>query len=141
MEDNKLLDPLDEIHLFCLHFVFLPRINASLSEFKQQWNYHGLRTARHQAPLAIWQTNVIPLTNDSPLVNFNEYGIDYGGPVPDVVTNNNVVVPNSSVELTEDQYMYLSSRVDPISDDGNHGINNYLYALEIVKGFHDYEAE
>ena len=50
LQERMLLDPLHEEHLFALHFVFLPRINASLSEFKQQWNHHGMRTTRHQTP-------------------------------------------------------------------------------------------
>ena len=29
LEENTLLDSLNEVHLFCLHFVYLPRINAS----------------------------------------------------------------------------------------------------------------
>ena len=132
MEDNMLLDPLDEIHLFCLHFIFLPRINASLFEFRKQWNHHGLRTSRNQSPLAIWQSNMVPLTDESPLLNFNEYGVDYEGPIPDVVSNNNVIVPNSLVEITDEQLTNLCDRVGPLNDDGNHGIDNYLNALDIV---------
>ena len=141
MEDNMLLDPLDELHLFCLHFVFLPRINASLFEFMEQWNHHGLRTSRNQSPLAIWQSNMIPLTDESPLVSFDEYRVDYGGPTPDVDTNNNVVVPNSSVEITGEQLTYLSDHVDPLNDDGNHGINNYLSALDIMNEFQNQDEE
>ena len=138
LEDRMLLDPLNEQHLFALHYVFLPRINASLSEFRLQWNHHGLRTSRHQSPLALWQTSIIRTADDSPLVNFQDYGIDYDGPVPDVVTNNNVIVPNSTVELTEEQLHYLSSNVNPVSDDGNHGINNFLNALDIVTSFDEH---
>ena len=32
------LDPLNELHLFALHFVFLPRINRILVEFVTAWN-------------------------------------------------------------------------------------------------------
>ena len=30
MEDEKILNPCNDIHLFCIHYVFLPRINHSL---------------------------------------------------------------------------------------------------------------
>ena len=33
MEQNDLLNPLDELHLWALHYVFIPRINQSLQEF------------------------------------------------------------------------------------------------------------
>lgn len=135
LEEGMLLDPLDEQHLFALHFAYLPRINASLSEFREQWNHHGLKTSGHQSPLTLWQTNMICTPDDSPLVNFEDYGIDNDGPVPEVISDNNVIVPNSTVELTEEQLHYLSSNVDPVSDDGNHGINNFLNALDIVTSF------
>ena len=42
LEDDGLLDPLDEIHLYALHYIFIPRINTCLAEFKAQWMHHGL---------------------------------------------------------------------------------------------------
>ena len=33
IERNGLLDSNNEVHLFCLHFIYLPRINFSLEEF------------------------------------------------------------------------------------------------------------
>ena len=41
--------------------------------------------------------NKYDISEESPLVNFDEYGVDYDGPVPDIVTNNNVLVPNSEI--------------------------------------------
>ena len=36
---NGILDPLNcELHLFCLHYTHLPRINKSLEEFVDQMN-------------------------------------------------------------------------------------------------------
>ena len=36
MEADGILDPLDEVHLFSLHHVYMPRINKSLFEFVAQ---------------------------------------------------------------------------------------------------------
>lgn len=33
LEYNDLLDPIDEVHLFAVHYVFLPRINRALEKF------------------------------------------------------------------------------------------------------------
>ena len=39
MEKNGILDPLNcELHLFCLHYTHLPRINKPLEEFVDQMN-------------------------------------------------------------------------------------------------------
>ena len=42
MEDAQLLDPLNDAHLFALHYVFIPRINRSLMLFTHMWNQHPI---------------------------------------------------------------------------------------------------
>lgn len=43
----------NEMHIWALYYVCLPRINRDLTEFCNQWNHHGLRTEMHQSPLQI----------------------------------------------------------------------------------------
>jgi hypothetical protein len=50
LEDRELLDPLNEIHLFALHYIYTPRINATLKGFVEGWNNHGMRTAGRKTP-------------------------------------------------------------------------------------------
>ena len=54
LEDENLLDPNDEIHLFCLHHVFLSRINVALSLFRSAWNNHPLSSERNFTPMQLW---------------------------------------------------------------------------------------
>lgn len=54
MEAINILDPTDETHLFCLHFVYLPRINNHLNQWKGAWIQHPLRTAGNLSPLQLW---------------------------------------------------------------------------------------
>ena len=56
LEDNNILDVDNEIHLFCLHYVFLPRVNRSLQQFIQMWNNHPLGTERNMSPTQLWMT-------------------------------------------------------------------------------------
>ena len=56
MEDTGILDPDNEVHLFCLHFVFIPRINSSLAQFMTMWNDHPLRTESNHSPNQLWMT-------------------------------------------------------------------------------------
>lgn len=60
MEEIGLLDIEDEIQLFCLHYVFLPRINNSLREFMTTWNHHPLSTKSNRSPLQLWMTGEHP---------------------------------------------------------------------------------
>lgn len=64
MEDEGLLDPVDEVDLFALHFVFLPRINRQLGSFKEAYCRHKLRTEHHRTPLQLWLRG-IAATEDS----------------------------------------------------------------------------
>ena len=52
-EIRGILDPDNEMHLFCLQAVFLPRINHSLQCFVQMWNNHKIRTANNKTPLQL----------------------------------------------------------------------------------------
>ena len=135
LERNELLDSNNEVHLFALHYVFLERINMSLAEFQRQWNHHGMRTTNHQSPLAIWHTNMIRTPDDSTVINWDTYGIDYESSAHPIETNNNIVVPNSGIELNEEELNYLKQMVDPIQNDGNNGIEHYLNTVDIVSSF------
>ena len=54
LEDNQLLCPSNDIDLFALHYVFLPRINNHLEVFKQAYSRHRLRTEGNHSPLQLW---------------------------------------------------------------------------------------
>ena len=41
-EDEGLLDPMDNVHLFALHYVYLGQINKFLAEFCMQTNNHPM---------------------------------------------------------------------------------------------------
>ena len=44
MEHEDLLDPLNEFHLYAVHYTFMPRINRALETFKNAWNHHGVQS-------------------------------------------------------------------------------------------------
>jgi hypothetical protein len=44
LEAQGALDRTDPVHLFCLHYVYLPQLNYSIDTFVQSWNYHGMST-------------------------------------------------------------------------------------------------
>ena len=53
MERLGILDP-DEIHLWCLHLVFLPLINENLTCWKNGWIQHPLRSEQNKSPMQLW---------------------------------------------------------------------------------------
>ncbi|XP_052212367.1 uncharacterized protein LOC127831423 [Dreissena polymorpha] len=44
LEETGNLHPSNAIHRWCLHFVYLPRIQRALDTFREAWNRHRLRT-------------------------------------------------------------------------------------------------
>ena len=53
-EDNGVLDPNNEVDLYCLHYIFLGRINKSLSEFMQCWNNHAISSEGSKTPYQLF---------------------------------------------------------------------------------------
>ena len=49
-EESGILDPLNEIDIFCLHFVYIPLINSALDSFIESWNNHPISTERNRTP-------------------------------------------------------------------------------------------
>ena len=54
MENNSLLDVDNEVHMFCLHYVFMQRINNALQMFVNAWNCHSLSSERNLSPIQLW---------------------------------------------------------------------------------------
>ena len=59
MEDNSLLDIENEVHLFCLQYIFISRINAALYQFKDAWNHHPLSSERNLTPMQLWMSGLL----------------------------------------------------------------------------------
>lgn len=65
LEDNRLLCPNDELDLFALHYVFLPRINAHLDTFSQAYSRHRLRTETNYSPVQLWLQCMLATTDET----------------------------------------------------------------------------
>ena len=135
LENSGLLDPLNEVHLFALHFVYQPRINRSIDEFILQWNHHGLSSERCQTPIQLMFEglyNCLAQGDSSCTGAFSDYGIDDLAPMPELQTNNNVEVPRSTVSLSPIQQEMLAQVINPFSDDQSSGVNLYCQTLAVM---------
>lgn len=54
MEDEVILNVDNDIHIFCLHYVYISRINLAIGQFMEAWNYHPLSTMRNMSPIQLW---------------------------------------------------------------------------------------
>ena len=80
LEHNALLDPINEQHLFALHFIFLPRINRALDTFRDGWNQHGIHTEGNHFPLQLFHSGTLRLQHSGleAMDLFSTVGTDYG---------------------------------------------------------------
>ncbi|CAC5395567.1 unnamed protein product [Mytilus coruscus] len=49
----------NELHLWCLHYVYVPRIKAALRVFKEGWNNHSLSSAGGKSPKQLFVMAVL----------------------------------------------------------------------------------
>ena len=137
LENENMLDPLNEVHLYALHYVFQERINFALSQFVDGWNHHPMRTANNKSPYMQWIEGVIRFRDSDYTAiegiltprDIQLYGIDPDGPVANE-EDYQVVVPEINPRLPEDDMQRLRTQFpDPLFDDGQFGITLYLDIL------------
>lgn len=134
MENVEILDSNNELQVWALHYVYIGRIQRSCLEFVRQWNHHRLRTERHMSPLALWHTGM----RIQPNAHLHGrdiawYGVQYEA--RNVLEDNDhqaIIVPESTVNVRQQNLTYLQTNLDPLSDDGNHGIEHYLFIVEYL---------
>ena len=61
MEDQRILDPTNDSHIYTLHFIYIPRINKSLSVFREGWNNHSIRTEHGHTPEQLFVSGALQL--------------------------------------------------------------------------------
>ena len=133
MEQTDILDPLNEEHLYALHYVYIPRINRALSEFTRGWNHHPIRTAHHQSPHQLFHAGALLLQHSglTALDFFDDvddtYGIDVDAPVP--AQEEHVTVPDVRITLSSENLLRLQRAVNPLAHSDEFGIDLYEQVL------------
>jgi hypothetical protein len=135
LEDQFGLDISNNVYLFCLHLVYIPRINKSLKIWVDGWNNHAIRTENNLTPLQLYTTGMM----ESGLrgyedvdINPREYGIDWDGPTPEP-RNGTIVVNSPRNILTRNEFNSLLSSVNIYREDENSGIEVFIEVVEEVK--------
>ena len=120
--ESLILDATNELHLFALHFVYVPLINEALNELCTSWNSHSLSTEGNLTPRQLWIQGMVDPNNSSYTavesvqngagVNWDDYSVDESGLVPELQTDYTVTVPDSPIQLPEEQVQQLQEMVD-----------------------------
>ena len=137
---SGILNPLDDIHLFALHYIYCPRINRSLHEFRMQYNHHPLRTASNRSPHQLFSVGVLQFADQtgSRSVILGEvpetFGVDEEAPWPELEAENDDIVIISSPRnpLQPEHQVELVEAIDPHFDDQQYGIGLFENVREFI---------
>ena len=135
LEYSNILDINNELHLFVLHMVFLPRINIDLHKFVLSWDNHPLSSEKNRSPNQLWILGKLDYTpgNDTSLHITDFYGVDLDGPV------NSQIIPDAinTVQITnlldDQETATVSSQIDITGESDSFGVDIYVDALRITE--------
>ena len=132
MEDLGILDPDRNEDLFALHYVFIPRINVQLLQFKHAWNNHPIRTEHGLSPLQLWQRGMISASPrwQQEIAEGFYVSPDYGIHEDDHFINSFdqplVLLPRTNINLTPHQKRQLEDQYSPFQYSDHGGIDIYV---------------
>ena len=137
MEEDGLLDCLNEHHLFALHYVYIPRIQRSLNEFKCKWNSHPVSTAENLSPEQLFISGAMSNCNENILVEESDQdelgaGMDLDENETFLISDDDYNVSVPQVNVNEEQTILVHETIDPLNDDGNHGVNVFRECLQLM---------
>lgn len=138
MEDHNLLDIPNPVHIYALHYVYLPKINEKLNIWQETWSRHKLRTVK-TSPLCLWTAgninNLITFQLDDPA----NYGVDSTVDDNEIESNHERADLNPRVSFSSDiipvsercqEQLILHCPSDWTSS--NYGTDIYCTALDII---------
>ena len=124
LESNEKLDALNEVDLYCLHYVFLPRINKSLLEFQESWNNHALSSEGNKSPLQLFVEGSINSLREGRRQT-ETADVDVSN-----LTNNHVMVPRISF-LPCSSLQRAMNTINPLESVSDNGLSLYVRAIEM----------
>ena len=75
LEDYGLLDINNSIHLWSLHYIFIPIVNNSIAAFTKSWNCHPMSSERGRSPEQLWVLGSFNSESEKCINDVNEYFI------------------------------------------------------------------
>ena len=131
LEDTGNLNPLSQVDLFCLHYVYVHRINTSLQLFANGWNNHAMTSEHGMTPAKMFTAGTI-LSGRAHTMAAPTLSCDSDMP-SDTPSAPSIEVPSTDCPLTEEQYEELNSVVDDQALTSNdYGIDLYNFVRSFV---------
>ena len=139
---TRYLDPSNELDVWLLQQVYIPRSNSDLQMFRGQWNNHGLSTEKGKSPLQLFVLGMLKNSNNElTAVNdvFNSDGqrqenVDVVTPdnVQSALGHTRVDLPVLTCPLPVQQQQEVKDYISTLQDNQDHGMSQYLSARRFI---------
>ena len=115
LESEGVLDPLNDTDLFCLHYVYIARINRNLAEFVAAHNNHPLSTEHNNSPAQLFWTRLqlTALKGEMP-ANRAWQGVDVSDFLSVQEDLPHVQMPHTRNLLDDETYPALQQTINPL---------------------------
>ncbi|XP_059370898.1 uncharacterized protein LOC132108244 isoform X2 [Carassius carassius] len=134
LEEGGHLDISDLTHLFCCHYVFLPRLQDDLNLFRNTWDNHPIRTEGNMSPNQLWVMGSVRNAVPEPdIEGLSIPQIDWESSGLSVDAHSSIVVPQTESPLTDEQIEALRENVDPKGPSQTFGWDIYLASLRFCQ--------
>ena len=125
LETDGVLDSTNELDIFCLHCIFLPRVNKALTDFQGSWTCHSLSSEGGKSPLRQGLCAIVADDNEAESSSTD---------------SNTVPLQTSSVETPTNKFLPCTqllvglSLINPLAPSSDFGRQNLLYCqcIDIV---------
>ncbi len=133
LEECGKSDPLSDLDLYCLHLVYLPKINKSIATFVDGWNYHALSTEHNLSPMQLFSTGSI-LSGESSRTCVLDDGNNSHQYVSLSLVNPPcmVEVPSTANSLSVDKHIQLTMLLQSAPMDTNFHVDLYDTVRQFV---------
>lgn len=122
------LDHDNEADLFCLHYIFIPRINQALHSFQQAWNHHPLSTENNLSPIQLYTAYSSGSSLFEETVEPYYYGVENEDEYEEDEDEDesDVQVPEISIPFSSESLINLQSAIDPLRSCTDFGKQLYI---------------
>lgn len=117
MKDLGCLNLENPTDLFCLHYIYLPRINRTLEEFKAAYNNHSVSSEGNRNPLQLFSLSSYCLNDGNPQSTTDAVSVNY----------QREFIPLRYREMQE-----LSATINPLENDNDNGKTLFQRTQEFI---------
>ncbi|CAM4571446.1 unnamed protein product [Leuciscus chuanchicus] len=126
LENEGYLDLSSTTHIFACQYVFLPRLQNNLDNFREGWDNHPIQTEQNLTPNQLWDVGQM----QNPIA-------DPDNAEEDISRQDNghtgVTVPILQSPLNPEQMEQLRSAIDPMGPSDSLGMDIYISTVQFVE--------